>query len=89
MTDISSEVAVFLSSMQGFIYGIVGGCCAELIGWYKIRTTLYKSYPDFAKSMVYWVLTILMILTGGGLVYVYIESGSPQSAKECELGALW
>ena len=75
MTDLHCEAVVFLSSTQGFIYGMAGGFCAELIGWYKIRTTLYNSYPDFAKSWVYWSLTLMMILVGGGLVSVYIESG--------------
>lgn len=75
MTDTSSESVFFLTSMQGLFYGIAGGILAEFVGWYKLRTVLYNSHPEYSKSLSYWIMTIGMIFAGGGLVYIYIESG--------------
>ena len=51
--------------------GLVGGVAAEALKWYRIREELYRGVPDYAKSWLYWVVTLVMILLGGLLVFVY------------------
>ena len=51
--------------------GLVGGIAAEALKWYRIREELYRGIPDYAKSWLYWIVTLVMILLGGLLVFVY------------------
>ena len=51
--------------------GLVGGVAAEALKWYRIREDLYRGVPDYAKSWLYWMVTLVMILLGGLLVFVY------------------
>ena len=51
--------------------GLVGGVAAEALKWYRIREDLYQGIPDYAKSWLYWIVTLVMILLGGLLVFVY------------------
>jgi hypothetical protein len=54
---------------QVFALGLIGGSAAELVRWYKIRDSPNK--PDYLKSAFYWMVTVMMILLGGGLAVVY------------------
>lgn len=72
MTEVYVE---FITGCEAFLWGIGGGFAAEMLGWYKLRQILHKDCPDFAKSIPYWILTIIMIILGGGLVYTYVMSG--------------
>jgi len=58
--------------LDGFLCGVFGGAVAELLGWFKLRK---EAPPEFIKSRFYWLVTILMVLAGGGLVAVYLASG--------------
>lgn len=73
-----------------FMYGVFGGLLAELLGLYKLRTQVSAAFPAYLRSMTYffawlysrkninpfyWVVTIGMILAGGGLVWLYHKSG--------------
>ena len=51
--------------------GLLGGVAAEVLKWYRIREELHKGVPDYAKSKLYWIVTVAMILFGGLLVFVY------------------
>lgn len=51
--------------------GLVGGFAAEALKWYRIREELHDGVPDYAKSWLYWLVTLLMIFLGGVLVFVY------------------
>lgn len=75
MTHASSEAMVFITSLEGFCLGMLGGFLAEFFGWFKLRKILHTSCPDFAKTMIYWVMTVGMMVVGGIIVYVYIKSG--------------
>jgi hypothetical protein len=55
--------------MEVFAIGVFGGCLAELAKWFKIREE--PSFPGYAKSLKYWIITILLILTGGVLALLY------------------
>ena len=54
---------------QVFLAGAFGGFLVELLRWHKLRES--PSLPDFASRWIYWVLTVLMILAGGGLAVLY------------------
>lgn len=75
MTDATSETITFLTSIEGFMFGMLGGFLAEFFGWFKLRKILHTSCPDFAESKIYWILTLGMIVVGGIIVFIYIESG--------------
>jgi hypothetical protein len=59
---------------DGFLYGIFGGFLAELLGLFKLRHETSDSFPAWLRSPFYWIVTALMILSGGGLVVVYQHS---------------
>jgi cytochrome c-type biogenesis protein CcmH/NrfF len=63
-----------LSAWAGFLWGLGGGVVAELLNLYGFRTLPTK--PQYLKTFYYWLVTVGMILVGGGLVYAYIKSGS-------------
>jgi hypothetical protein len=54
---------------QVFLVGAFGGFLVELLRWYKLKES--PSLPDYASRWIYWVLTVLMILAGGGLAVLY------------------
>jgi hypothetical protein len=54
---------------QVFLVGAFGGSLVELLRWYKLKES--PSLPDYASRRIYWVLTVLMILAGGGLAALY------------------
>ena len=58
--------------IEGFVYGVFGGFAMELLGFYKIRHEARS--PDWLKSLLFWIPTILMILSGGILVVIYLKS---------------
>lgn len=60
--------------LHGFLFGIGGGFLAELVGLYKLRRETKSNFPKYYSSPIYWVITLAMILTGGGLVILYIEN---------------
>lgn len=59
---------------SGFWWGVLGGFLAELLQWFGMRRTLPADLPEWTRSPFYWAITLLMILAGGGLVVVYVES---------------
>ncbi len=62
-----------MSWHEGLLYGLLGGALAELLGWYKLRQE--EKLPPWTKSKFYWIMTLLMVGAGGGLVIVYLQSG--------------
>jgi hypothetical protein len=61
--------------MNGFLFGILGGFLAELLGLFRVRQQRPQDLPSWVRSPFYWVVTILMIAAGGVLVVVYMKSG--------------
>lgn len=57
------------------VYGIFGGILSEFLNLYQYRQTGYSKLPKYLKSPFYWILTIGMILCGGGLVAMYLSWG--------------
>ena len=59
---------------QLFWFGALGGFFTELLGHYKMRETAPDAFPKYLKSPYYWVVTVLMVLSGGGLAAIYAVS---------------
>jgi hypothetical protein len=59
--------------------GFAGGVAAELVQWFGLRFSLHQKLPDWSKSWLYWIVTLLMAVSGGGLVYLYALSGTALS----------
>ena len=64
-----------MDMIEGIILGIFGGIIAELSIWFKLRTE--EKVPVYLKKKRYWITTILMILTGGFVVFLYLRSNIP------------
>lgn len=64
-----------MSLEEGFLFGIIGGFFAEIFGLFNLRRSSPNKFPTWIKYWHYWVITLLMIASGGLLVIVYIKSG--------------
>ena len=60
------------SSLQIFLVGLAGGAVLELLHWYNIRRD--PKIPIYARSPLYWIITVLMAAVGGGLALLYFGS---------------
>lgn len=59
-----------------FLYGVIGGALGELLKWYALRES--PNLPTYVKSPFYWVVTVLMVLAGGGLVLIQgVDASNP------------
>lgn len=58
-----------------FFYGVVGGFLAELFALWKLRHQLKGDLPPYLRSFFYWLMTVLMITSGGIVTIVYCKSG--------------
>ena len=61
---------------QEILIGVAGGFAAELVQWFGLRYTLHRELPNWSRSWLYWIITVLMSIAGGGLVYLYLISGT-------------
>lgn len=52
-----------------FIVGCFGGVMGEALNWYLKRNS--PNLPKYVKGLRYWVITVIMILIGGGLATLY------------------
>src|SRR5512146_2620105 len=51
-----------------FVLGIIGGLLAEVLKWYQLRES--PTPPAYLKSVMYWVITVIMALVGGLLAVI-------------------
>jgi hypothetical protein len=52
-----------------FWAGCGGGALAELFHWWGLRAT--PQLPAYAKSPLYWIVTIAMVFAGGLVAWLY------------------
>ena len=52
-----------------FLAGLFGGVLGELMKWYRLRTS--NNLPTYLKSFFYWLITMLIIISGGVLTILY------------------
>lgn len=57
-----------------FWLGVLGGFFTKLLGHYKMREAAPEAFPKYLKSFYYWIVTILMVLSGGALAAIYAAS---------------
>jgi len=59
-----------ISGWQG-VFGCAcfGGALGELLKWYQLRES--ENFPQYARNFIYWAITAMMILAGGGLALLY------------------
>lgn len=57
------------------LYGMFGGGLAEVLGLWRLRHTAPAELPHYLRSPFYWVMTILMVTSGGIVAFTYIKSG--------------
>ncbi len=60
--DISGWKAIFACAC-------FGGMLGELLKWYQLRES--DHFPQYARNIVYWAITVAMICAGGGLALLY------------------
>ena len=65
------------ASCPMIVWGFFGGCTSELLQWFHIRRELHRGVPDWAKSWLYWIVTIIMAVAGGLLVYLHGIDSNP------------
>lgn len=63
-----------MNSIDGFVFGMIGGLLAELLGLFKLRQQAPTDLPSWIRSPFYWIVTVLMVLAGGVLVVIYRKS---------------
>ena len=54
---------------------MLGGVFGELLKWFNMRHDLHRGLPDWSRSRLYWIVTLLMAVAGGLLVLAYLRSG--------------
>ena len=64
-----------LSPLEGFVFGVGGGSVPELYGLWQLRKIPKVDRPDWLFSFFYWFMTSVMVLLGGGVVWLYLKSG--------------
>jgi hypothetical protein len=62
---------------DGFLLGVVGGVFGELVNLFKLRQQPVNLLPVWIRSLWYWTVTVMMILSDGGLVAIYLGSRIP------------
>ena len=60
---------------DGFWLGVLGGLLAELFSISRLRYRARNELPLWITSLWYWIITALLIVSGGALVSVYLASG--------------
>jgi hypothetical protein len=61
-----------VTPFQVFGVGFVGGILLEILHWYALRKE--RRMPVYAGSPIYWIVTALMAVAGGGLALIYFGS---------------
>jgi hypothetical protein len=69
-----------------FLLGIGGGVLGELLKWYQLKES--PNLPEYAKSPLYWIVTVLMALAGGFLAWIWgIDPSKPFLALNVGISA--
>lgn len=69
-----------MGPIETFLWGLFGGFGAEVGVVFALRHRLPTEYPYWLKSPVYYLVSIVMVLLGGGIAVAYARSGSTLNA---------
>lgn len=58
-----------------FLFGVVGGVFAVSLNLWKWREAAPNEFPEYFSRPFYWVVSLLMIMSGGMLALIYAKSG--------------
>lgn len=64
-----------MSPIEGLLYGMCGGFFTQLFGLFKLRHEGPENLPDYLVSPFFWIISITMIIVGGLIVIIYLNSG--------------
>jgi hypothetical protein len=57
---------------ESFLWGLIGGAIDEVLHWGALRRR--ATLPTYLRSPLYWLITLLLILTGGIVSYAAATS---------------
>lgn len=60
---------VIESAAGVFGIGSLGGALSEVLHWWNLRQN--QDWPDYARRVMYWIITLLMIGVSGVLAWIY------------------
>jgi hypothetical protein len=62
-----------------FLWAAGGGLAAEALRWWRLLRAQQEgatiNLPVYARSVLYWALTAVIVLSGGMLAVAYVASG--------------
>lgn len=65
-----------MGPLEAIAFGCVGGVLSEVYAIYQLRKRSRNQRPAWLKSPFYWLTTALMVLVGGGTVWLYLYSNA-------------
>jgi len=57
-----------------FGWAVIGGALGEVLGLYQLRREAHDGLPEWVTSLFYWLVTGMMVLSGGLLALLYESS---------------
>ncbi len=70
-----NSVQIVIISWPLIFWGVFGGALAEFLKLYNLRDKPKNKWPVHYFTKIYWILSIVMVLLGGVVVFWYQESG--------------
>lgn len=64
-----------MSNIEIFLWGLMGGVGAEMVGVFAIRRQNPAGFPYWIRSLKYYIIASIMILIGAALALAYYRSG--------------
>lgn len=61
---------ILSSGLTVFGVGLAGGIATEILHWWNLREN--PNLPEYAKRPFYWLVTLAMIVLGGGLAWLQL-----------------
>ena len=65
---------VLESQLAVFGVGVAGGVTNEFLHWWGLREDV--NLPEYARRSAYWIITVVMVLLGGGLALLQLGTGA-------------
>lgn len=64
-----------MSGIEIFIWGMVGGVGAEMVGVFGIRRQNPNDFPYWINSPKYYIIAFIMVIIGAAVALAYYRSG--------------
>lgn len=65
-----------MKGAEVFLWGLFGGFGAEAASWFALRYQLPSAFPHWTKSVRYYILVVIMMLSGALVALAYSRSGT-------------